>query len=99
MIRRPPRSTLFPYTTLFRSARQTGARIVHACGYDSVPSDLAVLLLAERAAADGAGRLHDVRLVATARGGGRGGPIDPIRRQGAGAQREQNGRTAGEGRR
>src|SRR2546421_6308115 len=28
MIRRPPRSTLFPYTTLFRSidARQTGVR-------------------------------------------------------------------------
>src|SRR2546422_4759956 len=25
MIRRPPRSTLFPYTTLFRSQRQTGA--------------------------------------------------------------------------
>src|SRR5690554_7135819 len=25
MIRRPPRSTLFPYTTLFRSARQDGA--------------------------------------------------------------------------
>src|SRR2546430_5630829 len=24
MIRRPPRSTLFPYTTLFRSRRQTG---------------------------------------------------------------------------
>src|SRR5256885_12227714 len=24
MIRRPPRSTLFPYTTLFRSARGTG---------------------------------------------------------------------------
>src|SRR2546430_7322747 len=24
MIRRPPRSTLFPYTTLFRSARVTG---------------------------------------------------------------------------
>src|SRR3712207_7202503 len=24
MIRRPPRSTLFPYTTLFRSARQVG---------------------------------------------------------------------------
>src|SRR3712207_7152796 len=34
MIRRPPRSTLFPYTTLFRSARAVGrrpdARIVHA---------------------------------------------------------------------
>src|SRR5256885_12324992 len=27
MIRRPPRSTLFPYTTLFRS------RIVHPCGF------------------------------------------------------------------
>src|SRR5260370_35387395 len=25
MIRRPPRSTLFPYTTLFRSHRSTGA--------------------------------------------------------------------------
>src|SRR2546429_7324393 len=25
MIRRPPRSTLFPYTTLFRSARDGGA--------------------------------------------------------------------------
>src|SRR2546429_5620103 len=25
MIRRPPRSTLFPYTTLFRSRRETGA--------------------------------------------------------------------------
>src|SRR3712207_9256910 len=26
MIRRPPRSTLFPYTTLFRSARPAGGR-------------------------------------------------------------------------
>src|SRR2546422_5280903 len=26
MIRRPPRSTLFPYTTLFRSRRQAGLR-------------------------------------------------------------------------
>src|SRR5258708_11397673 len=26
MIRRPPRSTLFPYTTLFRSTRATAAR-------------------------------------------------------------------------
>src|SRR3712207_6927764 len=25
MIRRPPRSTLFPYTTLFRSSRRTGS--------------------------------------------------------------------------
>src|SRR3712207_8547836 len=27
MIRRPPRSTLFPYTTLFRSARAGAARV------------------------------------------------------------------------
>src|SRR3712207_8998706 len=31
MIRRPPRSTLFPYTTLFRS-RQGGAALVVAVG-------------------------------------------------------------------
>src|SRR2546426_8377785 len=29
MIRRPPRSTLFPYTTLFRSARDRAAGGVH----------------------------------------------------------------------
>src|SRR2546430_12360907 len=28
MIRRPPRSTLFPYTTLFRSARVVDGRVV-----------------------------------------------------------------------
>src|SRR3712207_8912438 len=27
MIRRPPRSTLFPYTTLFRSSRRLAARL------------------------------------------------------------------------
>src|SRR3712207_7049115 len=27
MIRRPPRSTLFPYTTLFRSARRVGVSV------------------------------------------------------------------------
>src|SRR3712207_7792903 len=38
MIRRPPRSTLFPYTTLFRSAFRAGlgfsktAGVVTACG-------------------------------------------------------------------
>src|SRR2546426_6150918 len=30
MIRRPPRSTLFPYTTLFRSVYQRGASIIRA---------------------------------------------------------------------
>src|SRR5947207_5334054 len=28
MLRRPPRSTLFPYTTLFRSLQQTRVRVV-----------------------------------------------------------------------
>ena len=63
------------------AARGTGARIVHACGYDSVPSDLTALLLAQRAAADGAGALGDVRLVATARGGFSGGTVDSMRGQ------------------
>src|SRR5258707_7426897 len=30
MIRRPPRSTLFPYTTLFRSGRPIGDYIAHS---------------------------------------------------------------------
>src|SRR2546430_12926881 len=29
MIRRPPRSTLFPYTTLFRSPDDTGCGLLH----------------------------------------------------------------------
>src|SRR5256885_17042782 len=35
MIRRPPRSTLFPYTTLFRSSGAAGAR----CPAESLPRD------------------------------------------------------------
>src|SRR5438105_8664852 len=31
MIRPPPRSTLFPYTTLFRSAKKRSARVVSGC--------------------------------------------------------------------
>src|SRR3989442_14066655 len=31
MIRRPPRSTLFPYTTLFRSLMTVGRRIANMC--------------------------------------------------------------------
>src|SRR2546430_12956267 len=32
MIRRPPRSTLFPYTTLFRSRAGTGLRVCRSPG-------------------------------------------------------------------
>ncbi len=60
-------------------ARETGARLVHAAGYDSIPSDLAVFLLAERARADGAGGLTDVRLVASLRGGFSGGTVASMR--------------------
>jgi short subunit dehydrogenase-like uncharacterized protein len=62
-------------------ARETGARIVHAAGYDSIPSDLSTMLLAARATADGAGGLRDVRLVAYLRGGFSGGTIDSMRAQ------------------
>src|SRR3712207_9216045 len=36
MIRRPPRSTLFPYTTLFRSGREVELPAVQRTGQDSV---------------------------------------------------------------
>lgn len=62
-------------------ARESGARIVHSCGYDSIPSDLGVLMLHERAAADGAGELTEVGLIATAKGGFSGGTIDSMRAQ------------------
>jgi short subunit dehydrogenase-like uncharacterized protein len=62
-------------------AAGTGARIVHSCGYDSIPSDLGVLLLHQRAAAEGAGGLRDVQMVATVKGGFSGGTIDSLRGQ------------------
>jgi len=68
--------------TLGERAAETGARIVHACGYDSVPSDLAVHLLAQRAAADGEGSLGETLLtVRSAKGGFSGGTIDSARQQ------------------
>src|SRR3712207_8878645 len=52
MIRRPPRSTLFPYTTLFRSA--TVARDDDAgCGMSSRVSFLAAAGVTYRIAVDG----------------------------------------------
>lgn len=61
-------------------AEQTGARIVHSCGFDSVPSDLGVGLTAARAAADGQGALTRAVLhVRSIRGGVSGGTIDSLR--------------------
>src|SRR3712207_8035268 len=39
MIRRPPRSTLFPYTTLFRSGRQAVAALHLRAGQDRPLAD------------------------------------------------------------
>jgi len=59
------------------AARASGARIVHSCGFDSVPSDIGVLLLAEQAKADGEGTLESTTLVVRSmRGGISGGTID-----------------------
>ncbi|WP_375423824.1 saccharopine dehydrogenase family protein [uncultured Friedmanniella sp.] len=77
--------TLFVRRTvdaLHERAVASGARIVHACGFDSVPSDLGVGLTAIRAEADSAGTLTDTVLhVRSARGGISGGTIDSLRQQ------------------
>ncbi len=60
----------------------SGARIVHSCGFDSIPSDLGVLMLHERARADEAGELEDTTLIVVSmKGGLSGGTIDSARAQ------------------
>src|SRR5256885_8044646 len=44
MIRRPPRSTLFPYTTLFRSSQQCWWRIGSRRSIHDVPTQCAAIL-------------------------------------------------------
>ncbi|HEY2130043.1 MAG TPA: saccharopine dehydrogenase NADP-binding domain-containing protein [Streptosporangiaceae bacterium] len=57
-------------------AAGTGTRIVHCCGFDSIPSDLGVLLLHHAARTDDAGDLEDTTLVVTAlKGGVSGGTL------------------------
>src|SRR5690348_17984925 len=60
MIRRPPRSTLFPYTTLFRSRdrpRAVRAREEEAARRDGVAADRAAAFARARPRARPAGRL------------------------------------------
>jgi short subunit dehydrogenase-like uncharacterized protein len=60
----------------------SGARIVHTCGFDSIPSDIGVLLLHEHAAETGAGDLTETTLVVRSmRGGVSGGTVDSMRGQ------------------
>ncbi|SEH73305.1 Uncharacterized conserved protein [Mycolicibacterium rutilum] len=46
-----------------KQAADTGARIVHSCGFDSIPSDLTVFALYRRAEQDGEGQLTDTNYV------------------------------------
>jgi len=64
------------------TARSSGARIVHTCGFDSIPSDLGVLALHRHAREHELGDLQDTTLVVAAmRGGVSGGTIDSLRDQ------------------
>jgi short subunit dehydrogenase-like uncharacterized protein len=53
-----------------KQAINTGARIVHSCGFDSIPSDLTVYALYRRATEDEAGQLTDTNMVVRALAGG-----------------------------
>jgi short subunit dehydrogenase-like uncharacterized protein len=53
-----------------KQALDTGARIVHACGFDSIPSDLTVYALHRRALEDGAGELLGTDFVVRSFAGG-----------------------------
>src|ERR1700758_640370 len=56
-----------------KQAADTGARIVHACGFDSIPSDLSVYALYRAARDDGAGELGDTNFVVRSLSGGLSG--------------------------
>jgi saccharopine dehydrogenase (NAD+, L-lysine-forming) len=53
-----------------KEAADNGARIVHSCGFDSIPSDLTVYALYKRALADGAGDLGETNFVLRGFAGG-----------------------------
>ncbi len=62
------------------TAKRTGARIVHTCGFDSIPSDIGTLLLARAAKEHGLGTLRQTSLVVKRiAGGASGGTIDSMR--------------------
>ncbi len=75
------------------AAAGSGARIVHTCGFDSIPSDLAVFLLAEHARKAGLGRLEQTTFVLTGVSGGvSGGTVDSLRGQIDEARRDRAAR-------
>ncbi|KAA1249286.1 enoyl-ACP reductase [Mycobacterium simiae] len=56
-----------------KQAADTGARIVHACGFDSIPSDLSVYALYRAARDDGTGELGQTDFVVRSFAGGASG--------------------------
>src|SRR3989441_8512391 len=107
MIRRPPRSTLFPYTTLFRSGADAYfAREVHLSAADAhrlheavdwSPEDGVLAFYTGKAGSAAGGALEVVRVGTPPRAvGGAGGvspPRGPARR--GGAQGNRRGETPG----
>ena len=61
--------------TADEAARASGARIVNSCGYDSVPSDLGVFLLARAVREGGDGALGTTTEYASMKGGMSGGTV------------------------
>ena len=63
-----------------KQAVDTGARIVHSCGFDSIPSDLNVYQLYRRVTEDGTGELRDTTFVMRSffQGGGSGGTLASV---------------------
>ncbi|MFP3942113.1 MAG: saccharopine dehydrogenase family protein [Thermoanaerobaculia bacterium] len=57
------------------AARESGARIVHGCGFDSIPSDLGTLLLHHRLEAAGSGLKRARLRVRKLQGGASGGTV------------------------
>jgi short subunit dehydrogenase-like uncharacterized protein len=53
-----------------KRAVETGARIVHSCGFDAIPSDFTVYALHRRAVEDDAGELADTTMVLREYSGG-----------------------------
>jgi short subunit dehydrogenase-like uncharacterized protein len=57
------------------TARRTGARIVHTCGYDSIPSDLGTLVVQQAMLAQGSPATRVRTVVGPSKGGMSGGTI------------------------
>ncbi len=56
-------------------ASETGARIVHACGYDSIPSDLGAWMVQQAMAERGGAATRVVTYVGPSKGGASGGTV------------------------